>query len=84
MKILGYITLYIRVETEEREASYCVLKCDFRRPITRRVLRNILKMAAKSVRDTGITVKKVSFATKEEYENSDTEQTIKYTWGGRA
>lgn len=83
MKILGYLTLYIRVETEEREASYCVLKCDFHRPITRKSLRNILKIAAKSVGDTGITVKKVSFVTKEEYENSDAEQIIKYTWGGR-
>ena len=74
MKILGYLTLYIRVESEELEPSYFKMHCDFRKPITRRMLQRILKGAKKTAISMGLTPTKVCFVTEEEHRTSETER----------
>ena len=41
MNFLGYITLYVRVDSEESEPSYCKWESDFRKPITEKFFENV-------------------------------------------
>lgn len=80
MKILGYMTVYIRVETKELEQSYFKMSSDFRKPITRRILRGLLKGTRKTAVSMGLTPTKVCFATEEEYKTSEAETVWEDEW----
>lgn len=80
MDVFGYMTVYIKIETKELEESYFKVESDFRKPITRKILRNLLKAAKETIIEMGFTPTNVCYATKEEYENSDTEAVLAYNW----
>ena len=59
MDMLGYLKVYIRIESEELEASYIKMQSDFRKPITRRIMRRLLKSAKETAISMGLTPTKV-------------------------
>ncbi|MED9905268.1 MAG: hypothetical protein UFG06_13945 [Lachnospiraceae bacterium] len=79
---LGYVQLFVRIESSNRETSYLEFHSDFTKPITRKFFRIFKKAVKKDMCGIGVHATKISFVTKEEYESRDkqNEKTITCTW----
>ena len=83
MNFLGYITLYVRVDSEESEPSYCKWESDFRKPITEKFFEDFLENVKNAMLKIGLVNPLCSFVEKEDYETSNTKVIVKYEWDER-
>ena len=80
MNIIGYVTLYIRVDYEDYP-EYIEHSFDFTKPLTKQVLEEILGITKTSLKRMGRNPIGLNYVTREEYMAKKIGKVYCYKWG---